>query len=229
MSIRYESIVPWGRSYREYLRMFMLSGDDLHKTILGCGDGPASFNSVMYKNGHRAISIDPIYHFSAAQIWERIDKTAEDVLSQMRGNTDKFIWSEIGSLEELKNIRMKAMNEFIDDYEQGKTEGRYVAAELPSLPFPDDSFGIALSSHFLFLYSDHLSLEFHIQAIDEMLRVAEEVRIYPLVDLNSERSAYISFVIDKYINSGYIVSEQKVDYRFQKGADTMLRIIRGAS
>lgn len=229
MSIQYESIVPWGRSYAEYRRMFMLSEDDSHKTILGCGDGPASFNRVMHKNGHRAISIDPIYHFSAAQIRERIDKTAEDVLSQMRGNTDKFIWSEIGSLEELKNIRMKAMNEFLDDYEQGKEENRYIAAELPVLPFGDDIFELALSSHFLFLYSDHLSLEFHFAAIDEMLRVAKEVRIYPLVDLNAVRSPYLIPVMDRYQVADYTVIEDKVDYQFQKGADTMLRIIRGAS
>ena len=38
-------VIPWGRSFDEYRRMFVLTGDDLAGTILGCGDGPASFNA----------------------------------------------------------------------------------------------------------------------------------------------------------------------------------------
>ncbi len=44
MSIKYSTVVPWGRSYNEYLDMFNLNKSDLGKKILGCGDGPASFN-----------------------------------------------------------------------------------------------------------------------------------------------------------------------------------------
>jgi hypothetical protein len=38
-------IVPWGRSFDEYRAMFALSEGDLGGRILGCGDGPASFNA----------------------------------------------------------------------------------------------------------------------------------------------------------------------------------------
>jgi len=64
MAIRYESVVPWGRSYREYVSMFDLTHSDLNKSILGCGDGPASFNYMMYKNGKKAVSIDIIYQLT---------------------------------------------------------------------------------------------------------------------------------------------------------------------
>jgi hypothetical protein len=47
MAFRYENVVPWGRSYEEYLRMFGLGPDDLKGRILGCADGPASFNSEL--------------------------------------------------------------------------------------------------------------------------------------------------------------------------------------
>jgi hypothetical protein len=40
-----ERVVPWGRSFDEYRRMFVLSSDDLRLRILGCADGPASFNA----------------------------------------------------------------------------------------------------------------------------------------------------------------------------------------
>ncbi len=52
---------------------------------------------------------------------------------------------------------------------EGKTQGKYIPGELPELPFEDQAFDIALSSHFLFLYTDNLTLEFHITAIYEML------------------------------------------------------------
>lgn len=45
-------------------------------------------------------------------------------------------------------------------------------------------FDIALSSHFLFFYSAQLSAEFHLQALREMLRVAREVRVFPLLALD---------------------------------------------
>ena len=44
MDFRYQDIVPWGRSFDEYLGMFDLSEDDLARDIVGVGDGPASFN-----------------------------------------------------------------------------------------------------------------------------------------------------------------------------------------
>ena len=38
MTFTYETIVPWGRSFDEYRRMFDLSADDLNARILGCGE-----------------------------------------------------------------------------------------------------------------------------------------------------------------------------------------------
>lgn len=45
MPFTLENIVPWGRSLDEYISMFQLSGKDLDAKILGCADGPASFNA----------------------------------------------------------------------------------------------------------------------------------------------------------------------------------------
>ena len=44
MSFHLRDVVPWGRSYDEYVRMFALSEADLASKMLGCADGPASFN-----------------------------------------------------------------------------------------------------------------------------------------------------------------------------------------
>jgi len=40
MGFTLAKVVPWGRSYDEYIRMFSLTEADLGLRILGCGDGP---------------------------------------------------------------------------------------------------------------------------------------------------------------------------------------------
>lgn len=59
MSFHYKDIVPWGRSFDEYLDMFNLSEDDLARDIVGVGDGPASFNTRMHQRGTPIVSVDP--------------------------------------------------------------------------------------------------------------------------------------------------------------------------
>jgi len=219
-------IVPWGRSFNEYVKMFGLDEADLRKKIICCADGPASFNASMKKRGLSAVSCDPIYVFSAIEIKKRIKDCFESVKEQTMLNKDKYCWTEIKSVDELGKIRMRAMVEFLKDYEQGKEEGRYIAQSLPRMSFPQDSFDIALCSHFLFLYSSHLSLDFHIQSVLDMMRIAGEARIFPLLDLNGDKSPYIDPLVDAMTRSGYRIEIKTVGYEFQCGANKMMRIFR---
>lgn len=57
-------IVPWGRSFEEYLRTFALSEEDLSRNILDCAGGPAGFNVEMHRRGRRVVSCDPLYRFT---------------------------------------------------------------------------------------------------------------------------------------------------------------------
>jgi hypothetical protein len=222
MAFKYDEVVPWGRNYEEYCRMFDLSPVDLKKRILGCGDGPASFNSICNMNGGNVISLDPIYSLSKEQISERIRITFDNVISQTRKNLDKFRWDEIGSVEALGKIRMNAMNQFLETYEHGKENGKYVFGTLPQIPFPDDSFDISLSSHFLFLYSENLNYEFHYDSICEMLRISSEVRIFPLLDVNARKSAYVDRIIRDLHQ--YNVELRKVKYEFQINGNELMII-----
>jgi hypothetical protein len=220
-----EQVVPWGRSFDEYCRMFALTEADLRLSILGCGDGPAGFNAEATRRGVSAISCDPIYRWDARQLRERIDATYQQIVEQTRQNAHEFVWDSIRSVEELGAVRMAAMRAFLDDYGSGRTRGRYVAAELPTLPFADDSFDLALCSHFLFLYSNHLSEAFHRSAILEMCRAAREVRIFPLLALGGERSPHVDAVAGDLRGWGHDVSIQEVPYEFQKGGKEMMRVV----
>ncbi len=58
MAFTLDKVVPWGRSLDEYRRMFALTDSDLEKRILGCADGPASFNAELTANGGSVVSCD---------------------------------------------------------------------------------------------------------------------------------------------------------------------------
>lgn len=189
MAFDLKQVVPWGRSFKEYVRMFNLTSKDLRGNIISCGDGPASFNSEMKKRGYKVISCDPIYKFRAQQIKSQIDKTYDLVIEQLKHNKQAYVWKMFKTPEEVGRIRMEAMSDFLEDYNCGKKEGRYIAERLPKVAFKDSQFDLALCSHFLFLYSGHVSLNFHIKAIIEMLRVASEVRVFPLLELSGKKKS----------------------------------------
>lgn len=224
MGFTLEKVVPWGRSYDEYVSMFGLSEVDLGLRILGCGDGPAAFNSALTKYGGNITSVDPIYVFNVEEIRGRISETYETVMAQMRKNQGDYVWGVVRSVEQLARIRMSAMDAFLADFEAGKDEGRYIPGELPSLPFESGEFDIALSSHFLFLYSAHLSAEFHLQALQEMLRVSREVRVFPLLALDGAISPHLDFVSEHLASHGFSVEVRRVHYEFQRGGNEMLVI-----
>ena len=162
-----KNIVPWGRSFDEYQEFFGLTDGDLSKTILGCGDGPASFNAELTSRGGNVISVDPAY-------------------------------------------------------QAGKSESRYLPESLPKLSFQDKQFDLALCSHYLFLYSEHVDLEQHIASIKELCRVASEARIYPLLSLDGELSSHLAEVISGLSKVGLVCTKENVKYQFQKGATQML-------
>ncbi len=224
--LKLENVVPWGRNLREYKQMFLLSNQDLKSKILGCGDGPSSFNYEVTKLGGDVISIDPIYQFSKDEISKRIDKTSSLISQQVRKNGDNFVWKDIKNVDELIDIRLKAMKDFLSDFDKGKNEQRYLHQELPKLSFKDKSFDIVLSSHFLFLYSDHFDLNFHIDSILEMCRVAKkEVRVFPIFDLENNHSCHLDGVIDVLDQKDFKSDIIKTDYEFQKGVNKMLKIL----
>lgn len=221
-----DQVVPWGRSFDEYQRMFALTEVELARAIVGCGDGPASFNAEATRRGAAVVSCDPIYRYDVEQIRARIASTYNLILDQTRQNIDGFVWTSIRSVDELGTIRMAAMNDFLTDYPAGKVQARYIDAELPNLPFRDSSFGLALCSHFLFLYTTQLGEAFHRDAIREMCRVASEVRIFPLVALGTTRSPLVDRMVEVFDSPSLRISIERVPYEFWRGANEMMRIRR---
>jgi SAM-dependent methyltransferase len=225
-----DQVVPWGRSFAEYQQLFALTPADLERRILGCGDGPAAFNAEATRRGGRVVSCDPLYAFSRTDIETRIAATCDTVLEQTRRHADQFVWGHgIASIDELGEVRMRAMRVFLADYDAGREAGRYVDASLPTLPFTDGSFDLALCSHLLFLYSAQFDEAFHRASVREMCRVAPEVRIFPLLALDGSRSPFVDACVAEARAAGADAEMVRVPYEFQRGGNEMLRLRRGAA
>ena len=226
MSVVLEEVVPWGRTLDEYRLLFDLSDDDIRSRIIGCGDGPASFNAEMREIGYRVTSVDPIYSLSKGDIEKRIARTYPAIIDQCKTSSHNFIWSYFSNPDDLGRHRLAAMNRFLADLELGLRERRYFAESFPALSFATGEFDLALCSHLLFLYSDQLSLEFHLDSAREMCRVASEARIFPLLDLNCRLSRHVDPVVSQLRAEGYEVDLQQVPYEFQRGGNHMMKIAR---
>jgi len=103
--------------------MFNLSESNFKMRILGIGDGPASFNAEATRLGVKVTSIDPIYQFSATEIMKRFYEVVDNIIDQI-SNSSQLVWSYHKSPEDLRNNRVRALNEFANDYDkESKKEG----------------------------------------------------------------------------------------------------------
>ena len=224
MAIKLDNVVPFGRSLDEYVKMFNLTKSDLQSNILGVAEGPASFNAELTAKGGRVTSVDPIYVFESTEIQNKFNSVIDEIIAQIKASPDDWVWSYHSSPEELRTSRIHTTKLFVRDFKARRESGSYVIGELPVLPFENQQFDLALCSHFLFLYSDSFSVDFHIASIREMLRVAREVRIFPLLTLMCEKSPHIKSVQQTFASDGYSVEICPVVYELFRGGNEMMVI-----
>ncbi len=224
----FKTTVPWGRSFTEYCAFFALDGLKKGTRILDCGAGPSSFTVEAVEAGFEACAVDPLYSVSVAQIAQRIEEVRPAMLESIRQARTRFVWDHYETPEKQEEVRLQAMRRFLEDCSTGHRKGRYVAGTLPYLPFPNSSFDIALSSHFLLLYSRQFDFAFHLAAVREMLRVAMSVRIFPLLDLDGQPSGHVSPLRAALAKDSIQSRIEPVTYEFQKGGNEMLRLWRRA-
>jgi len=217
-------VKPWGRSLAEYRDMFALSDGDLRRRILDCAGGPAGFNAELTELGGAAISCDPLYEHGAEVIEARIRESTPEIIDHVNRDRDRYVWTAFDSPVRLVEARLAAMQRFIADFPEGLQQGRYRPLALPTLPFADGEFDLALCSHLLFTYSEQLPLAFHLAAVRELARVAAEVRIFPLLDQSGDTSPHLEPLTAALQAEGYSLGRQGVSYEFQRGGNWMLTV-----
>ena len=228
MSLSLEEIVPWGRTAAEYERMFQLSGADHARQVLDCGGGPASFAAEWSALGRRVVAADPLYAHPGSAIRSRFAATAASVMGAVRAHPERWVWTYHASPDALLSRRTEALERFLRDLNAGRQCGRYRVGSMPHLPFPNHHFDLALVSHLLFLYSDLLDQAFHGASIAELLRVAAEVRIFPLLTLSGKISPHLEPIVASLRRDGWHCELTHVDYQLQPGGNTLMRIRRSS-
>lgn len=217
-----DQFLLWGHNLAEYQAMFELTPALLNKKILDCASGFATFNLEMHEQKKSAVSCDRAYDKSPEELRKYMTTGLENLLNKVKSSEENFNWQHIKSFAEFKQERYAMLNKFLDDFPLGKKEKRYIAGTLPDLSFANNQFNLAVCAYFLFT-TDH-SLEFHVNAIKEMCRVAGETRIYPLLDENGEPSQLLAPVILLLQQSTYGIEIKQVNYEFQKNSNAMLRV-----
>ena len=220
---RLDGVVPWGREADEYEAFFALADVQADARVLDCGGGPASFTAEWCARGRNVVAADPLYTLDEAMIRARFDATRGPMREGMVRAQAHFVWRFYASEEAVVARRERALARFSAD--RAAHPERYVAAALPTLPFAADSFELALCSHFLFLYSAELESELHVESLRELLRVAREVRVFPLVDIEGDRSRHLAPVLAA-LRGEARVECVPVPFEFRRGSTEMLQLRR---
>lgn len=148
----------------EYQVLFNLTPEDLGKKIIDFPAGLNSFSAEMFQQNHHVVACDESYVNTST-----LKQLAEKIIEENQQDAHKTA----------------TIKHFEKDFPQGLKENRYVAGKLPKLPFSNHQFDLLLCSFFFFFNGD--SIENGWNNLMEMLRIATEVRISPLLaDQNPE-------------------------------------------
>jgi hypothetical protein len=195
------------RSFEEYVRMFAINQDALSKgPILDVAAGASSFVAEASARGYKAIAADPMYKLDHELIMRRGTQEIEVSTAKLAKLQEHFDWTYYVDINNHQSIREASLSRFVQDYrEAGQSQSRYIAAELPELPFPSDSFELVFCSHFLFLYGDQFDYPFHKRSILELIRVCRnggKVLVYPLKTLGLVGYPQLAELLDELFAVG---------------------------
>lgn len=210
-----------GRTFTEYQRMFdfdpaVWSG----QRILDCPAGPCSFVTEARSREITAVGADKMYDRSPAALSKRCAEDIETAMDALGGVEDLYTWEFYDDVSELRAYRERAASRFLSDY--AHNGDRYVYVDLPATPFADHAFDLVLSAHFLFLYDDRLSDEFHLETIQELCRISSQLRVFPLHGFDADQSDIVETTVEELQSEGYTTDIREVPFEFQRGANKML-------
>ena len=223
--LQLDRVVLLGRTFEEYRRYFLLEPEKLiGKTVLDVAGGVSSFCAEANDFGIKVTAFDPIYSLSREKIRERSDPDLESVYRTI-GLVPTYRWGFYKNPDYMRTLRERASAIFFSDFKIHPQ--RYVAGELPRLPFADAEFDLTLVSYLLFAYQDRFDYEFHRDSILEIMRVTRgEARIYPTVTFEAQASEYIPILHSDPALQVFEFTEIETDFEFLVNSNSYLRVTR---
>ena len=191
------------RSFDEYEAFFALTTGDLAGRVLDCSAGASGLAAGANARGGQVTAVDPAYAEGAERLHGDVRASLAQGGGLLADHEDRFVWSWYGSRERRDELRAAALAAFLTDLDTHPAT--YVPGALPRLPFRGDAVDLALCSHLLFTWSDVFDEAWHESALAELLRVAGEVRVFPLV-VRAAVTRCRSFPPSStgYVNSGIV-------------------------
>ncbi|MEU6586861.1 hypothetical protein [Nocardia sp. NPDC046763] len=226
-----DRILITSRDFDEYIAMFDLSEADLSTApILDCPGGASDFACVARSRGARVTSVDPIYAWPPQELSAVVTAEIERGVRRSATAPELYDFSWAGGVERYIARRQRAAQSFLTDFiaeRDGGGSTNYVAGSLPSLGFPDRSFGLALVPNLLFAYSNLFDRSWHRASVRELIRVADEVRIHPITDTAGSPYGQLDVLRDELAADGISTRIAHVPCRLRRGTEETLVCLRG--
>ena len=212
----------WVYHYADMCQMFCLMDADFNKKILDFPAGISSFNMQASQQGQHIVSADALYALDFDALTTRTKKILSSDQQQLKTLFAKHLIHDDITIDHIMTDWRETSANFLKDFLHGKKEGRYVAADLPELPFRANQFGLALCSDLVF--HTQASAFTPAEVIAELCRVAEEVRVFPLLDENGEISAELGPLMLMLQQENYGIEVKEVTYKKRTGSNALLRL-----
>jgi hypothetical protein len=203
-------------------QMFCLTDADFNKKILDFPAGISSFNMQAYERGQNIISADSLYSLDFDALTTMAEKILRSDQQQLETLFAKNLIHNDITVDDIMNDWQKSTADFLSDFVQGKKEGRYVAAKLPELPFHTNQFDLALCSDLVF--HTKASAFSPAEVIAQLCRVAEEVRVFPLLDESGEISSELGPLMLTLQQKNFGIEVKEVTYKKRTGGNALLRL-----
>lgn len=222
MEIETVSAPNWIYDFSDYQQMYDLTQTDFSKTILDFFPGISSFNAEASARGLKVISVDPVYYLSEAAMASHARTVLHHTVSQLEADPTRLQNHSADVRQKIESLWEKTENTFLKDYAAGKSEQRYQVIQFPTFPYAMGQFQLALCTDYVFHHA--LSREKVHGILKELARVAEEVRIFPLLDSNGKMPAELGPLMLYFQQKNYGIEVREVPYHTLKGGNAMLRI-----
>ena len=216
--------VLWGHHVSEYKEMFDVSDASLQANLLEYGCGASAVNTELHQEGSTMVSVDPLFALSKPELIQKVTDDFDERVEQVLADQAQFNVKNYDGMEAFLARRRSGMKAFFADYNAGVSEGRYQALTDGPLPFENFSFDLALSSHYLFANAGDDAVAFHLETIQELARVAKEVRIFPLIERTGTPSALVGPVLLGLQQANFGAEVREVSCALYPEGNAMLRV-----
>lgn len=215
--------VFWGHTAADYQKMFDL--DAFPNRTLEFASGISTLN-LEHAQPAKVQSLDPRFVLDADTLKCKAELIFHDMKDCIEHYSNRYDFKAYGGLEAFMQTRYDGMQRFFMDYKAGLAEGRYRAINALQLPYDDFYFDLALSSHYFFAGLAEQDLAFHIHMLQELARVAKEVRIFPLIHSDGSMPPELGPVLLALQQAGYGAEVRSISDPIEPEGNAMLRVWR---